>query len=630
MRIATLLLVCALCTNAALEPTKKLLFRRKVGLKPSLPTITTTNIEKDVSYEEEPIQKIKPKQIINKVSSSPPSEVSNKISPPPPPLPIRKIKKEIVNNNFDDDDFSVESLIDSSSDNDSKFKFRPQRGDKIDAKVTRFGHLGMSVESVSNGLSGMVLQQELAFFRSAGALDPKIGDAVTVFVQRIRDDGKLDLSLRPVGFDKFQAARDMLLKALQQSPTKSLELGDKSSPEDIAKKFPAMSKNLYKAGLSTLLREGFIELFETEMKLIPENQRAPTNAAPYSCKTPRGFKATDSATLFLSNFPYDTTEQELADCIEEKTGFGKLAKIKMCIDRATGRQAGFAYCSFFTPELTQQALEQLRGAQIDGRLLKVAPNMKTSTTLRQEFKSPQSRSPRNEVAPGARAEESMDEEELDQGFDFEDESPSSGKMTRSDARPATRVDVKVNYERVASDKRSDFFRNERETTDERSPKKEYKRSEERTSTRPSYQDSSATSRGGDRQSNDRSYAVSPQQGGYERKDGRKSIVDEYLKRQPSPDKPLTYSVFVGGLPFTVTEALVKQSLEAAFPNGKGSVCDVRLTRFPDTQKPKGYGYVDFINEDMARQAVTQLNGRMLLGRPVKMDLEGPKHRAKNY
>ena len=45
---------------------------------------------------------------------------------------------------------------------------------------------------------------------------------------------------------------------------------------------------------------------------------------------------------------------------------------------------------------------------------------------------------------------------------------------------------------------------------------------------------------------------------------------------------------------------------------------------------RGFGYIDFTTEDVARRAVTELNGRMVLGRQIKLDLEGPKHRPKNY
>jgi RNA recognition motif-containing protein len=80
----------------------------------------------------------------------------------------------------------------------------------------------------------------------------------------------------------------------------------------------------------------------------------------------------------------------------------------------------------------------------------------------------------------------------------------------------------------------------------------------------------------------------------------------------------------------VTESLVQQSIESALSNGRGTVSEVRLVRYAETQKPKGYGYVDFKDEQTARRAVEELNGRIVMGRELKLDLEGPKHRPKNY
>jgi RNA recognition motif-containing protein len=47
-------------------------------------------------------------------------------------------------------------------------------------------------------------------------------------------------------------------------------------------------------------------------------------------------------------------------------------------------------------------------------------------------------------------------------------------------------------------------------------------------------------------------------------------------------------------------------------------------RYAESQKSKGFGYVDFVNEATARRAVEALNGRVLLGRELKVEIDGPK------
>lgn len=327
-----------------------------------------------------------------------------------PAIAISTPKKAIAYNDDEDDDFIIDTLDedeeeDTLVDNDygdiedfmenldesatSYVTKKYKKGDKINAKITRFGRIGMSVETFPDRTTGLILQQEVDFLiqSSGGSFDPQIGDTVTGYVLYVRDDGKMDVSLRPIGFNRFQSASDAILATLKASPSKSLDIGDKSSPEMIMSRLPGMSKNMYKAGLSSLLREGVIEISEFEMILVPENQRKPVDAAPYSGKTPRGFKPTDSTTLFVANFPYTTTEEELAAAIEEEIGYGKLAKLKLTIDRVTGRPAGYAYANFFTPEQALEALKKANGIDLEGRKLRLAPNAKSSSSLRTDFKS---------------------------------------------------------------------------------------------------------------------------------------------------------------------------------------------------------------------------------------------------
>ncbi len=60
------------------------------------------------------------------------------------------------------------------------------------------------------------------------------------------------------------------------------------------------------------------------------------------------------------------------------------------------------------------------------------------------------------------------------------------------------------------------------------------------------------------------------------------------------------------------------------------VLQVRLIKYIETQKSKGFGFIDFVSEEVAKRAVAELSGRVILGRTIKLDLEGPKHRPKNY
>jgi hypothetical protein len=94
-------------------------------------------------------------------------------------------------------------------------------GDKIQVEVTSFGPLGASVEIVALGHDpddvppsessgsdpaagaigrGLVLQREIAYFRQARSnVDVVRGEILPAYVERVRDNGSVDVSLRSYG-----------------------------------------------------------------------------------------------------------------------------------------------------------------------------------------------------------------------------------------------------------------------------------------------------------------------------------------------------------------------------------------------------------------------------------------------
>ncbi len=95
--------------------------------------------------------------------------------------------------------------------------------------------------------------------------DLTIGDEKKAFVKTIREDGKIDLSLQKQG---YEAVKDMSTNILDQIVAAGgvLEMGDKSSPEDIKEAF-GMSKKNFKKILGGLYKAGKIEIFDFQIKL---------------------------------------------------------------------------------------------------------------------------------------------------------------------------------------------------------------------------------------------------------------------------------------------------------------------------------------------------------------------------
>lgn len=112
-----------------------------------------------------------------------------------------------------------------------------KRGTQIQVRVVSFGPLGASV-TINEGVAfGMILQGEIALYRDQTGNDPKVGDRLTAYVQRVRPDQRVNVSLRRLDKSRIGSVAEQVLEALEGSPTEEIPVGDKSAPEDIASYF---------------------------------------------------------------------------------------------------------------------------------------------------------------------------------------------------------------------------------------------------------------------------------------------------------------------------------------------------------------------------------------------------------
>ncbi|XP_055599472.1 RNA-binding protein 39 [Uranotaenia lowii] len=85
---------------------------------------------------------------------------------------------------------------------------------------------------------------------------------------------------------------------------------------------------------------------------------------------------------------------------------------------------------------------------------------------------------------------------------------------------------------------------------------------------------------------------------------------------PPPPPKVTVGpmrLYVGSLHFNITEDMLRGIFE---PFGK--IDNIQLIMDADTGRSKGYGFITFHNADDAKQALEQLNGFELAGRPMKV------------
>ncbi|ORZ20018.1 hypothetical protein BCR41DRAFT_351129 [Lobosporangium transversale] len=106
----------------------------------------------------------------------------------------------------------------------------------------------------------------------------------------------------------------------------------------------------------------------------------------------------------------------------------------------------------------------------------------------------------------------------------------------------------------------------------------------------------------------------------------KKAKTETAAAPSNDDSSASTTVFVGGLSWNVDNDWLRQEFE-----GCGDIADVRVITDRDSQRSKGYGYVEFANAEGAKAALA-LAGKEIDGRPIRVDIsEGrPKKEAKSF
>ncbi len=93
----------------------------------------------------------------------------------------------------------------------------------------------------------------------------KKGQQIRGFIKKVRDDGKIDLSLQKRGMGKVGELSEKILKALKEQGG-FLSVTDKSLPKDISALF-GCSKNTYKKAIGGLYKKRLITIEESGIRL---------------------------------------------------------------------------------------------------------------------------------------------------------------------------------------------------------------------------------------------------------------------------------------------------------------------------------------------------------------------------
>lgn len=107
-------------------------------------------------------------------------------------------------------------------------------------------------------------------YRSEVFKEPETGDKLIGWISKIREDGKLDISLKRKGYYAVIDSSETLLQVIKDN-NGFIPLHDKSSPEDIKERL-GMSKKLFKKIAGGLYRDGLITIESDGLRIVDEKR----------------------------------------------------------------------------------------------------------------------------------------------------------------------------------------------------------------------------------------------------------------------------------------------------------------------------------------------------------------------
>lgn len=135
-----------------------------------------------------------------------------------------------------------------------------KEGDKVNLVIESETGLGYTV-LINDEFEGLL-------FRSEVFQDVEENMEVTGYIKQIREDGKIDVSLRPQGFlNVIDSDVEKVLEKLKNSREGFLLLTDKSSPDSI-RFHMKMSKKAFKKAVGNLYKQKLIVIKEDRIELV--------------------------------------------------------------------------------------------------------------------------------------------------------------------------------------------------------------------------------------------------------------------------------------------------------------------------------------------------------------------------
>jgi hypothetical protein len=129
-----------------------------------------------------------------------------------------------------------------------------------EVSILLFGETEIGYKAVvDNQYTGLLYSNEIY-------QEVRIGDKLTAYVRKVREDGKIDLMLQKSGFEQIDSVSEHILQLLKEEDG-FIAVTDNSTPEEIKDLF-GISKKSFKKAVGTLYKKRLITIEEKGIKLL--------------------------------------------------------------------------------------------------------------------------------------------------------------------------------------------------------------------------------------------------------------------------------------------------------------------------------------------------------------------------
>jgi cold-inducible RNA-binding protein len=82
---------------------------------------------------------------------------------------------------------------------------------------------------------------------------------------------------------------------------------------------------------------------------------------------------------------------------------------------------------------------------------------------------------------------------------------------------------------------------------------------------------------------------------------------------------MSKQIYAGNLSYQMSDETLRDLFQQ-----HGEVSSVKIIRYPDSGKSKGFGFIEMVNDSEADAAIEKLNGSDVEGRNIRVNVARPK------